>query len=227
MARMPRYAVPGFPQHVTQRGNNRSVMFAARSDYHFFLECLRTACERHHCHVHAYVLMTNHVHVLLTPLRSASIPRVMQSVGRRYVGYFNRQYGRTGTLWEGRYHATLVDSERYLLACHRYIEFNPVRAAMVADPGDYAWSSYCANALGAFDPLVTPHPSYRALGSDHRSRQAAYRRAFAREVGEPALAEIRRATSSGWALGGDRFCDEIARLTGRRTRPLPKGRRGR
>ena len=147
MARLPRYAVPGQPQHVIQRGNNRSVMFLRPADYVRYLDNVRAACDQHGCAVHAYVLMTNHVHLLMTPTNAGGISRVMQSVGRRYVRYFNQSYQRTGTLWEGRYRAAAIDSEQYLFACYRYIERNPVRAGMVDDPADYRWSSHAANAL--------------------------------------------------------------------------------
>jgi putative transposase len=142
MARLPRYTLPGQPQHVILRGNNRSIIFAADEDYRFFLDCLGDAATRHGCVIHAYVLMTNHVHLLITPEHEGSIGKALQSVGRRYVQYFNYTYQRTGTLWEGRYKATLIDSESYLLTCYRYIELNPVRADMVPHPRDYLWSSY-------------------------------------------------------------------------------------
>ena len=227
MARLPRYAAPGMSQHVIQRGTNRSALFAADSDYRFFRECLRTACKQHRCQVHAYVFMTNHVHLLMTPTTASGLGKVMQSVGRRYVQRFNDTYQRTGTLWEGRYRATLVDSEEYLLACHRYIELNPVRAGLVGDPGDYPWSSHGANALGARDPLVTPHERYHALGGDARARQAAYRALFGETLPDSTLGAIRDATNGGWALGSKRFRDEIAALLARRTQPGRRGRRPR
>jgi len=163
MARHPRFILPGQPQHVIQRGNNRDVIFVADEDYQFYREKLAEACERFDCDLHAYVLMTNHVHLLMTPNTEDGIGKVMQSVGRYYVQYFNYQYRRTGTLWEGRYKATLLDSESYLLTCYRYIELNPVRAAMIEHPSQYRWSSYHFNARGGnrksfslpieFDPI--------------------------------------------------------------------------
>ncbi len=158
MARLPRFSLPGQPQHVIQRGNNRSIIFAADEDYIFFKDCLDEAAKRYGCDIHAYVLMTNHVHFLMTPYEGNSISKVLQSVGRRYVQYFNHAYQRTGTLWEGRYKAILIESECYLLTCCRYIELNPVRAAMVSDPGDYPWSSYCHHVRGEPDFLVRDHP---------------------------------------------------------------------
>jgi putative transposase len=215
------------PQHVIQRGNNRSALFVADSDYRFFRDCLRVACERHGCHVHAYVFMTNHVHLLMTPTSASSIAKVMQSVGRRYVRRFNDTHQRTGTLWEGRYKATLVDTEQYLLTCHRYIELNPVRAGLVPDPRRYPWSSHRANAFGASDPLVTPHERFHALGPDARTRRAAYRALFSDSPSDSTLGAIRDATNGGWALGSRRFRDEIASLLARRTLPALRGRRPR
>ena len=148
MPRKPRYVIPGQPQHVIQRGNNRCPIFITDDDYGCFGRYLREACSRQGCHVHAYVFMTNHIHLLVTPGSEDSIAKAMQSVGRRYVQYFNTTYQRTGTLWEGRYKATLIDSENYLFTCSRYIELNPVRANMVNHPSEYMWSSYRANALG-------------------------------------------------------------------------------
>ena len=155
MARLPRYVLPGQPQHVIQRGNNREPTFAEPADYVFYLQKLKIACDQQGGVIHAYVLMTNHVHLLITPTRKVGIGKVMQSLGRYYVQYFNYVYNRTGTLWEGRYKATLLNSEDYLLTCMRYIELNPVRAGMVDHPAAYPYSSYAANARGATDPLVT------------------------------------------------------------------------
>jgi len=223
MARLPRYVLPGQPQHVIQRGNNRSALFADEPDYQFFRDCLQEACHRQHCQVHAYVFMTNHVHLLMTPETEAGIGKVMQSVGRRYVQYFNFTYGRTGTLWEGRYKATPIDTESYLLTCYRYVELNPVRADMVSHPRDYRWSSYGSNAEGRPDPLVVAHEQYRALGQDQTTRCAAYRALFQAHLDESTLNNIRDATNKGWALGDERFKAEVERLLARRARPLPRG----
>lgn len=224
MARLPRYNLPGQPQHVILRGNNRGIIFAADEDYRLFLDCLRDAASRYGCATHAYVLMTNHVHFLMTPDREGGISKTLQSVGRRYVQYFNYTYGRTGTLWEGRYKATLIDSEGYLLTCYRYIELNPVRAAMVAHPRDYPWSSYRWHAEGKSNELVTDHALYLALGRSDAERQAAYRALFRAHIGEATLAAIREATNKAWALGDDRFRDDMAAALSRRASPLPKGR---
>ena len=216
MPRLPRFPVVGLPHHVTQRGNNRCPTFARPSDYAFFLDCLETAAVRHGCHVHAYVLMTNHVHLLVTPLAIGAIGRMMQSVGRRYVQVYNRSQGRTGTLWEDRYRATVIETERYLFACYRYIELNPVRAGLAPQPGDYRWSSHRANALGWLDPLVTPHERFEALGADSTARRREYRGMFDTLIDEPTLGLIRGATKKNAALGSDQFCRELERLAGRR-----------
>ena len=223
MPRLPRYVLPGQPHHVIQRGNNRCPIFVADEDYGYFKHILSEACQRYDCLIHAYVLMTNHVHLAMTPRRENSLPKVLQSVGRRYVQYFNTTYQRTGTLWEGRYKATVIDSESYLLTCYRYIEFNPVRANMVAHPGEYRWSSYAANALGKFDFLVKPHALYQALGNSDDQRLSAYRGLCEAHIDDKTLEAIRLATQKGWALGDDRFKDQIERLLNRRTRPLPRG----
>ena len=224
MARLPRYFVSGCPQHVIQRGNNRSPLFFADVDYKVFLGMLLNAAQRHACAVHAYVLMTNHVHLLVTPDQPTGLPKTMQSLGRRYVQYVNTTYQRTGTLWEGRYRATLVDSERYLLTCYRYIELNPVRAHMVTQPEDYPWSSYRYHAAGQSDRLVSPHALYTALGQTESERQAHYRALVAEHLDESCLRAIREATNKGWVLGDECFGAAIAAVVARRVRPLAKGR---
>jgi len=224
MARLARYNFPGQPQHVILRGNNRGIIFVDEQDYHFFIKCLQKAAEQHACAVHAYVLMTNHVHLLMTPERGDGIGKALQSLGRRYVQYFNHMQKRTGTLWEGRYKATLIESERYLLTCYRYIELNPVRAKMVEHPRDYPWSSYLSHAEGKIDSLIAGHALYAALGKDNEERQAAYRALFNAQLSEEALVAIREATNKGWALGNDRFKEEVALAVKRRAAPLPRGR---
>ena len=222
MPRLPRYILPGHPQHVIQRGVNRCPIFVGEQDYDFYKHYLQEACMRHDCRIHAYVLMSNHVHLLMTPEKKNSFAKVMQSVGRRYVQYFNTLYQRTGTLWEGRYKATVIDSEEYLLTCYRYIELNPVRAKLVPHPRHYTWSSYGANAMGKTDSLITPHELYLALASRHHQRHTAYQELFQTQINSDTLDDIRQATQKGWALGNDRFKDEIEQLAKRRTRPLPK-----
>ena len=223
MPRKPRYVLPGQPQHVIQRGNNRCPIFIAEEDYGCFRHYLHESCSRQVCHIHAYVFMTNHIHLLVTPNSEDSIAKTMQSVGRRYVQYFNTTYQRTGTLWEGRYKATLIDSENYLFTCSRYIELNPVRANMVNHPAEYKWSSYHSNALGKRDSLITPHQLYLELAKNTSARLAAYRDLFSVHIDEKTLTEIRHATQKGWVLGNDRFKDDIEQLLKRRVRPLSRG----
>ena len=224
MARLGRYFLPGQPLHVIQRGNNRAPIFFAGADYARYRDWLAAAADEHGCAVHAYVLMTNHVHLLVTPSRPDGLPRALQSLGRRYVRYFNETYQRTGTLWEGRYRAAPIDSEAYFLACCRYIELNPVRAGMVSRPGDYRWSSYRAHAEGAADPLVAGHELYDQLGATAALRQASYRALFDAAPDEGFVEDLRKATNGGWALGGESFKRRIADALGRRVEALPKGR---
>lgn len=225
MPRLPRFNLVGVPQHITQRGNNRQACFFDEDDYLFYLDCLRDASARTGCDVHAYVLMTNHVHILTTPQREHAASRMLQSIGRRYVQYVNQRYQRTGTLWEGRYRASLVEAERYLLACYRYIELNPVRARGMADhPGDYRWSSYSANAHGTSDAWLVPHPAYQSIGQTSDDRRAAYRELFSKSLDPSLLQEIRESTRQGVVLGSDTFREQIAATLEQRTKP---GRRGR
>ena len=224
MARLPRYVIPGQPQHIIQRGNNRQVIFAADADYRLFRDTLAEAADRYGLAVHAYVWMSNHVHLLATPTQDNSIGKVFQSVGRKYVQYFNYTYQRSGTLWEGRYRATVIDSERYLLSLMRYIELNPVRANMVTHPRDYPWSSYrchCEGEQGDNAGWLTPHREYQRLGRSGEERQAAYRQLF-REAGpKDDLQAIRDCTHKGWALGGKKFSERMESLGQRRA--LSKG----
>jgi putative transposase len=201
MARLPRLDLPGIPQHVVQRGNDRQACFATDVDYGQYLQELREAALKHDCAVHAFVLMTNHVHLLVTPSGAGAISRMMQAVGRRYVGSFNARYRRTGTLWEGRFKAALIDSERYLMACYRYVELNPVRAGMTTSPGEYPWSSYAHNAWGQQHPLIAPHQEYLNLGSDPPARQARLSRTDPRTSGRTATQRPAPAHSATTRLG--------------------------
>jgi len=223
MARLPRFVIPGQPQHVIVRGNNRTDIFCADADYPFYLEKLNQACDKHSCQLHAYVLMTNHVHLLITPHEEDGISKVMQMLGRYYVQYFNYTYKRTGTLWEGRYKATLIDSEAYLLTCMHYIELNPVRAGMVSHPSEYPWSSYHCNATGHPIEMVTPHIEYLRMDKNDELRQAAYRQLFKHRVPDSSLEEIREATNKAWVLGSDRFKIRIQKQLERRVAPSAKG----
>ncbi|NIP73520.1 MAG: transposase [Gammaproteobacteria bacterium] len=224
MPRRARLSIPGIPWHIIQRGNNRAACFYAEEDYHRYLRTLKEQSEAHGCQVHAYVLMTNHVHLLVTPEREDSAALMMKHLGQRYVQYVNRTYRRTGTLWEGRFRSCPAQSETYVLACYRYIELNPVRAGMVEHPGEYPWSSFGVNGQGRPDPLVTPHSQYRALGRDDRARRRAYRALFRAHM-EPALIdEIRLATNSNYALGNEGFKQEIERMLNCRATPGRPGR---
>ena len=175
MPRKPRFVLPSEPQHIIIRGINREPIFYDDADYRYYLNKLKEAVDKHDCELHAYVLMTNHVHLLLTPKTEHGISKTIQMLGRYYVQYFNYTYGRTGTLWEGRYKSTMIDTEHYLLTCYRYIELNPVRAQMVNHPSEYPWSSYRSNGVGQSNPLIKAHYKYEELGRTEDERQQSYR----------------------------------------------------
>jgi putative transposase len=205
MARHPRVSVPGVALHVIQRGNNRSACFLQDGDYLTYLAYLRHLSTKYQCDVHAYCLMTNHVHLLLTPNESEGCGLFMRDLGRCYVGYFNRRHGRTGTLWEGRFRSSLVESAHYVLACYRYIELNPVRASMVDAPERFAWSSHGVNAGMRADRLIKPHCEFLALGADDATRQDAYRGLFEQAFDVSLLKTIREATNGGYPMASDSF----------------------
>jgi putative transposase len=217
VARHAQIAVAGFPLHLIVRGIDRTAIFFRESDRRAFLDSLGQVAAAERVSVHAYALMTNHVHLLASPATEQGASRLMKGLGFRYVQYVNRNCGRTGTLFKGRFRSSLVEGERYLLACYRYIELNPVRAGLVADPDAYPWTSYRANALGIPDPVLTAHPLYASLGETDEARHAAYRSLFVDALAEDMLREIRAATNGGYALGGARFQREIATMLGRRT----------
>ena len=216
MPRRARLSIPGIPWHLIQRGNNRSVCFYAEEDYQFYLHFLEEFAAKFGCAIHAYVLMTNHVHLLLTPQRADSASMMMKHLGQRYVQYINRTYRRSGTLWEGRFRSCLTQTEDYVLACYRYIELNPVRAGMVMKPQDYRWSSYHANALGKANRLITPHDEYWRLDRDDTTRREAYRGLFKAHLDPELVDNIRKATNGNFALGGERFQKETEVMLGRR-----------
>ena len=201
MPRAARVIVPDIAVHVTQRGNNRGACFFGDADYSIYLRYLRLFAPKCGCTVHAYCLMTNHVHLLLTPHSQGACGKLMKQVGQRYVQHVNRARGRTGTLWEGRFRSSVAASERYVLACYRYIELNPVRAGMVADPAEYRWSSHRANASGEADSLLAPHPAYLALSDDAASRHRQYSGLFEVSLDPEVLDEIRSAARNGRPLG--------------------------
>ncbi|HEX4158129.1 MAG TPA: transposase [Rhizomicrobium sp.] len=223
MARRKRFFLDGQPLHVIQRGNNRQAVFFAADDYAQYIAWLAEAAREYGLAVYAYVLMTNHVHLLAAPAGPDSLSRTVQSLGRRYVRYVNGCYGRTGTLWEGRYRAAPVDSDAYFFDCCRYIERNPVRARMVARARDWRWSSYRAHASGDADALLSEHPLYRALGRTAAQRQEEYRLRFRAPDDEEFVSALRQGTNGGWPVGGDRFKREIAKALKCRVTPLPPG----
>jgi putative transposase len=224
MARPPRLELPGVPLHVIQRGNNRADCFFGDADRRFYLKCLATSAATRACAVHAYVLMSNHVHLLVTPAEAGAVGAMMQDIGRRYVRVINSIHGRSGTLWEGRFKASLIDSERYLLACHRYIECNPVRAHMVPHAAAYPWSSHVHYAGGRANPLITAYPQYRELGSSDDERHAAFSSLFAVPLEQRVVDQVRTAINTDSALGSERFMQEAEALLGRSVRPPQRGR---
>lgn len=224
MPRRPRILLADHPLHIVQRGINREPCFFAEEDYLFYLHWLEETARACGCAIHAYVLMTNHVHLLLTPAEPGAPSRLMQSLGRRYVQYVNRFYRRSGSLWEGRFKSSVVQAETYLIACMRYIELNPVRADMVVDPGQYRWSSYRANGLGQADKRLTPHSLYLALAGDDDERRPAYRALFRPQLDSEAAADIREALNLGMPLGGERFAETLCAKLGIRWNSGKRGR---
>lgn len=216
MPRPPRVALPDHVLHLIQRGNNRTTCFVDDEDRKRYLAALLQVSERTRCPIHAYVFMTNHTHLLVTAGEAGAPARMMQALGRKYVRYFNDRHGRTGTLWEGRYRSSLIDSERYFLQCSRYIETNPVRAGLVSSPADYRWSSFRSNAEGQPDSLVRRHPVYLALGRSVSTRREAYSALFGKPLAPPELDAIRRATNQGLVLGFDDRRSELERQLGQR-----------
>jgi putative transposase len=214
----------GYPHHVIQRGNNRHSIFDGEADYRRMLDLLRDNAARFGVTVHSYVLMGNHFHLLVTPQTADALPQMMQSVGRSYVRYFNDLHGRTGTLWEGRYKSTLIQTQRYLLACMAYIDLNPVRAGLSNDVADYEWSSYKHYIGRKIDKLVTPHPLYWELGNTPFAREAAYADLVHAGLSGQQLAQLTEATLKGWALGDTEFVDDLQKLTPRRVTPSTPGR---
>ena len=224
MPRQPRFNLVGVPQHVVQRGNNRQATFFADADYERYIDHMMSAAAANPCDVHAYVLMPNHIHLLVTPRAPDALSKLMQSVAGRYAQYVNASHGRSGTLWGGRYKSSIVDSERYLLACYRYIELNPVRAGMARQPVDYRWSSYRHNGGGEVSGLIVQHPLYEALGAFPEARRVAYRALFRGAMEESLLRQIREALNQERALAGDRFSREIEARLARPVRPARRGR---
>lgn len=224
MARLPRYTIKNQPQHIIQRGLDGMDIFLQDDDYPHYYEWLQQAAEQNKLKIHAYILMPDHVHLLASPGNENSISRTLQSLGRNYVQYFNHNYDHTGTLWEGRYRATILDSKEYLLLCSQFIETNGVRNQMVKHPREYDWSSYGYNAHGIEDPLITEHKIYTSLGKTPKERQKAYRALFKKRLSAEQEKLIYESTIKGWALGDSKFLARIEKAGNRRARQLPRGR---
>lgn len=224
MPRRPRASLPGVAEHIIQRGNNRQAIFGSNADMKAYINWLKEYAQEFEVSIHTWVLMTNHVHLLCTPSDSHGISLMMQSLGRRYVMYFNRRYQRTGTLWEGRFRSCLVQEETYLMHLYHYIELNPLRAGMVQDPAEYSWSGYQCNGLGRTSDLVTPHPLYLALGKAPIERQQNYRSLLRNIMTEKQIIKIRDASNKGQALGNDNFIADVEALTGKRLSAAKMGR---
>ena len=224
MARLPRLTVPGYAHHLIQRGNNRQAIFAGDADRQFLLDLFAEHAKACDVAVHAYVLMDNHFHLLATPATGQSLAQMMQAVGRRYVRNFNDRQKRTGTLWEGRFKSSLIQSERYLLACMAYIDLNPVRAGMVAQPGDFRWSSYAHHTGQRAEPWLTPHPLFWELGNTPFAREMAYANLVQSGIALVQQAALTDATLRGWALGEPDFVANLQKQTPRRVSKTTAGR---
>ncbi len=224
MARLPRLTLPGFTHHVIQRGNNRQAIFASGADYQMLLDLLEENARKFDVAIHAYVLMSNHFHLLLTPQTPDGLPQMMQALGRRYVRYFNDSQQRSGTLWEGRYKSALIQSERYLLACMAYIDLNPLRAGLVAAPGDYPWSSYGHYTGLRIDKLITPHALMWELGNTPFAREAAYADLVQAGINPAQQAALMDSALRGWALGEPDFVADLQKRTDRRVARRSAGR---
>jgi putative transposase len=224
MARLPRLTIPGYPHHIIQRGNNRQAIFAGSSDYEALLAMIEEHAREQAVAIHAYVLMSNHFHLLATPETAEGIPKMMQAVGRRYVRYFNQRQGRSGTLWEGRYKSTLIQAERYLLACMAYIDLNPVRAGIALEPGDYPWSSHGHYVGLRNDRLVSPHPIYWELGNTPFARDAAYADLVRAGISVQQQRALTDSALRGWALGEADYVADLQRRTQRRVSKTRAGR---
>ena len=224
MARLPRYYIKNQPQHIIQRGINGKDIFIHDDDYQNYYEWLQVAADFHKLKIHAYIFMPDHVHLLASPGSENSISKTLQSLGRNYVQYYNSNYDSSGTLWEGRYRATILDSKDYLLTCSQFIESNSVRNGMTKHPRDYLWSSYAYNAKGEEDPLITEHRLYKALGKDPKERNKSYRAQFRKPLCNEQVDLIYNSTIKGWALGNDKFLAKLEKTSNRRATPLPRGR---
>ena len=212
MPRRRRFCPRDVPVHVIQRGNNRQTLFTSDKDIAAYAHWLTEGAEKYDLLVHGWVFMTNHVHLLITPKQDHSVSRLMQSLGRRYVGYFNYSYARSGTLFEGRFRSSLVQNDEYFLTCLRYIELNPVRAGIVKDPGDYQWSSYRVHGFGLHTKMWAPHANYLALGNHPKRRQAVYRKLVVEAMDAEVIAKIRHCVNTSLVLGTDSFREQVSAM---------------
>ena len=227
MARLPRLTLPGYPHHIIQRGNNRQPIFATQADYQTLLNLLLENAQKFKVAIHAYVLMPNHFHLLATPETADGLPQMMQAVGRRYVRWFNDAQGRSGTLWEGRYKSTVIDTDRYLLTCMAYLDLNPVRAGLVAnstEAADYAWSSHGHYIGQRVDKLITPHPLVWGLGNTPFAREAAYADLVSGGISASQQAQLTDSALRGWVMGNANFVKGLQNLTSRRVSKTSAGR---
>jgi putative transposase len=224
MPRKPRFFLPDIPVHIIIRGNNRQVVFTEKEDNLVFMEWLGEGLEYSCSRLHAYVLMSNHVHLLVSAGEGGNISRLPHSIGRKYVPFFNRKYGCTGTIWEGRFKASSIDSENYLLVCYRYIEMNPVRAGMVGSPEKYRWSSYRANALGEDESILSPHRLCQQLGADNAKWQSSYRELFTDVLDCEVMGHIRASVQTGTPLGNNKFKADVEKLLGTKVGQARQGR---
>ena len=224
MARLPRYSIANQTQHIILQGIEGRQLYFEEQDYQYFHDCLDAAAYNYRLKLHAYVLMPDHVHILATPANADSVSRSIQSIGRNYVQYFNESYDSTGTLWESRYRATVIEPKAYLLACSQYIETNPVRSGLVDRPQDFRWSSYAHNAQAKTDEMFTDATEYKKLGASAKERARAYRALFRKPLSDELVESITTSAMKGWALGDARFIRKIEKLSGRRASQLPRGR---
>ena len=224
MARLPRLTLAGYPHHVIQRGNNRQAIFKTAADYQHLLDLLIENAKKFEVDIHAYVLMNNHFHLLATPQTDKALPLLMQAVGRSYVRYFNDRQARTGSLWEGRYRSTLIETDRYLLACMAYIDLNPVRAGMVTEASDYDWSSHGFYLGARVDKLITPHALFWDLANTPFGREAAYAELVRAGVSSDKQAALTQSALAGWALGDSDFVADLQKRTDRRVNKVKAGR---
>jgi putative transposase len=224
MARQPRLSLAGYPHHVIQRGNNRQSIFYSDDDRKAYLAWLSEYADKFDVAVHAFVLMDNHTHLLLTPQDDSGVPNLMQALGKRYAQSFNHFHKRTGTLWEGRYKSTLIQDDKYLLTCMVYIDLNPVRAGMVAQPSDFQWSSHKAYIGQQTIPFITPHPLMWTLGNTPFARETTYAKLVASGLTAQHQTELTESAFKGWALGDEHFMTKLQVLTPRRATKMKVGR---